>query len=241
MNLRFSTCRNGFTLIELLVVISIIALLIAILLPALQAARDTARQVACMSNLRQLAMGAYGYAIDNEGALLIGYSGNHRQFNYAIYHTSANANDWHERFIMKGMLYKDNRVTEQAAFACPSEENGLMTVEAWPPGQDPSVTTRSDYGTRPATRHWSNLPPNILPDMKFLEDVPQSSWAIYSDRCSSADNILNRHGTGLNAAYVDGSAKWNDGDEIIAILMTQTPGFNIANNPAQASVWQLLD
>jgi prepilin-type N-terminal cleavage/methylation domain-containing protein len=58
---------SAFTLIELLVVISIIALLIAILLPALQKARETARQVKCGSNQRQLMLGIQMYANENDG------------------------------------------------------------------------------------------------------------------------------------------------------------------------------
>lgn len=56
--------RSGFTLIELLVVISIISILVALLLPALQGARNAARNVQDLSNIRQAAAGVYFYASD---------------------------------------------------------------------------------------------------------------------------------------------------------------------------------
>jgi len=62
-----SSRAGGFTLVELLVVIGIIAVLISILLPVMNRAREQARSVACLSNLRQFQMGSFNYANDNRG------------------------------------------------------------------------------------------------------------------------------------------------------------------------------
>ena len=58
--------RRAFTLIELLVVIGIIAILAAILFPVFAAAKESSKQVVCLSNVRQLGLGMQLYLADHD-------------------------------------------------------------------------------------------------------------------------------------------------------------------------------
>lgn len=102
--------HKGFTLIELLVVISIIALLINLLLPALSSARQVARNVKCLSNLRQIGTVEHIYVNDYDGTFVPAFIDIGGSYN--VHKAAQN--------IMQDtdLLPEDNDV-----FLCPSEES----------------------------------------------------------------------------------------------------------------------
>jgi len=106
---------RAFTLIELLVVIATIAVLMAILMPALNMARDQARRIHCVSNVKTLALGWLMYKDDFDGKIVPGHTG--VRSDTEVHWTNqmqwvdqpANNNDsWElkKAAIRRGLLYK---------------------------------------------------------------------------------------------------------------------------------------
>ncbi len=108
--------RGAFTIIELLIVIAIIAVLAGMLLPTLRWARESARSVNCVSNLKQLVMAWQIYADNHDGVACPSYEyrdGFTVEYAWDFRIKIADPSDWGYGYL--GRYIKDGRIT-----ACPS-------------------------------------------------------------------------------------------------------------------------
>jgi prepilin-type N-terminal cleavage/methylation domain-containing protein len=135
-----SMCRGRFTLIELLVVIAIIAILASMLLPALKQARDMAKSISCVSNLKQIGTGMGMYAGDYNGWVTPAYTpggtaeGGPGPIKYKFwYNWCLVEGGYIPNGVMPGEsneIYGETAVTS-GVFSCPSENETFVLLATY--------------------------------------------------------------------------------------------------------------
>ena len=125
--------KRTFTLIELLVVIAIIAILAAMLLPALSKAREKARCISCVNQLKSYGTICQIYANDSNGFLPCAYNigyGNSYQ-SYFGFTTCFYTDNVTGRSVLVNNGYfgpTDSPTVRQKFFKCPSDTFGFRLV-----------------------------------------------------------------------------------------------------------------
>lgn len=189
--------KRAFTLIELLVVVAIIALLIAILLPALGSAREQAKTVKCMANLKGIGVGLVIYHTENNEYVVPSYNmGGPAAANTFAGGDSDPLDGWAPILDRDGVM-PGRRAATNNIFYCPNtlEILGMATGDT---GASPDKPR--GYFEWPSIRKpdKSNVP-TLIPERHFNKIIRVAYWI------NSANPIGSSSSTTDQDVYYTGS------------------------------------
>ena len=227
MKSEASRASAAFTLIELLVVIAVISILAALIFPVFASARDKARQITCVSNLRQLGLAFQEYAQDNDEMLPGAIDGGNGGAGIAggwIYLTDFNSPSMDGVFVPRqGAVYP--YVNSAKIYVCPTDGVGQRSGDSYAVN---SCVTRQD-----------NLQPHTGKPLASF-DAPAAFALLTEEGDHTDDGILwypgginsisSRHSGGSDIAFVDGHVKWMRPENALAQHF-QTGGVDMADCP----------
>jgi len=200
--------QRGFTLIELLVVIAIIAILAAILFPVFARAREKARQVNCLSNLKQLGLAFFMYTSDYDEMFPFAYNWKTNLQPY-IRNTQINVCPSRKQLPWYyGQGYNIGLTAPPGAFAVPGVQS-----------QSEAAIASPSYKILVAEWDRCNSGPPVGPTGLFAGGAT-CYWA-----------VTRVHNGGSNVLFCDGHAKWMRPDD----YHSSTEYADASGNPVPAT------
>ena len=202
---------NRFTMVELLAVISIILILASFLLPALSKARDKARTLVCLNNIKQILTAFTLYADDYNASLV------------APLTDPATQQTW-------------NLVLLQENYLTSGHGSDIFTCPSYPPYSYSDATSSNVYGMRYVedpqnasnpSAPWNQRNTALLTiqnpsEYLFIADSVhaglEQQWYVVAALDLLSDLKLHaRHGSRVNCGYMDGSARQVEASELNAM------------------------
>ena len=193
----------SFTLIELLVVIAIIAILASLLLPALSRAKEKARQMQCLTQIKQLTVGWHLYGESND--------------EWPLHCIERRVGETWGYLIWTHFLVTQGYVPDEEAYRCPTSPDHRFTL--YPDGNRGYLSIGYNWYVTDARLPITKMATFVHPAESVMFGDTYSGDTALGHRgymfaqggtrvCDGFERLGTRHGNGLNLGFSDGHSEW---------------------------------